>query len=141
MSVKTKRDIAVETTEDPIDTRGILDEIDPGCGALVTFSGVVRNHNEGRDVQGITYQSYRQMVPREGTRIAEEICERFAVQSIRLVHRVGELKVGDTAMFVAVAAPHRREAFAGIEALIDLVKERLPIWKKERYADDTAEWL
>ena len=134
-------DTVVEITDEPIDTTDILRTVETDCGALVTFSGIVRNSNEGRHVESMEYHCYREMAPREGDRIAQEISERFSVRVIRLVHRVGKLNVGDTAMFVAVAAPHRREAFAAIGALVDLVKERLPIWKKEHYADETAEWL
>ncbi|MDH3196625.1 MAG: molybdenum cofactor biosynthesis protein MoaE [Candidatus Krumholzibacteria bacterium] len=137
----TSNDMTVEITDDIIDTAAFVGELRPDGGAVVTFSGVVRNHNDGREVEGIHYDCYREMAQREGERIVDGIKEQFDVRAVRLVHRVGDLNVGEVSLLVVVTAAHRGDAFAAIEALVELVKERMPIWKKERYADKESKWL
>ncbi len=141
MSQSLPDNTAVHITEDPIDTVAALGALRADSGAVITFSGVVRNHNDGREVRGIHYDCYHAMARREGQRIVNEIIDEFGVRDARLVHRVGDLRVGDISLFVSVASAHRVEAFAAIEALVERVKGRLPIWKQERYADETEKWL
>lgn len=111
------------------------------CGGVVTFTGVVRAHNHGRPVTGIRYDCYREMAEAELQRIVEEVTATCAATAIRAVHRIGELKPGDIALLVVAASAHRKAAFDAAQRTIDDIKERLPIWKKEHYADATAEWL
>lgn len=131
----------IAITDAPIDTAAVRARSTRDCGALAEFSGVVRDHNDGQRVDGLHYQCYREMAEAEAERIAREVMEEFGVRHVSIVHRVGDLVVGDVAMYVAVTAAHRREAFAAIQAVVDRVKGRVPIWKKERYADGERRWL
>lgn len=112
----------------------------PGSGALAVFVGRVRDHNEDRQVERLEYEAYEAVCLAEGEQILEEAQARFGVLSLRCVHRAGMLEVGEPAVWVGVASAHRSEAFAACRFVIDEVKRRLPIWKKEHYADGTTEW-
>lgn len=114
---------------------------DPACGALATFEGWVRNHNEGRAVRALEYQGYEALGVAEGARIIAEAVQRFGVGHARCVHRLGPLALGDLAVWVGVSAPHRDAAFAACRYIIDEVKRRVPIWKKEFYADGDSGWV
>jgi len=112
---------------------------DDQAGATVTFTGVVRNHDHGRSVTGIQYVGH----PSAASIIAEvagEFTDRAGVRVIAIEHRVGTLVVGDLAMVAAVSASHRAQAFGTCSDLVDRIKERLPIWKHQQFADGTAEW-
>ena len=110
------------------------------AGALVTIHGWVRDHNQGRSVTALEYEAYAPMAQAEGEKIALEAERRFEVEAVRCLHRVGRLAVGETAVWVGVAAAHREAAFRACSYIIDEVKTRVPIWKKEHYADGTSEW-
>ena len=114
---------------------------DPRCGACVNFEGWVRNHNDGRDVLRLEYEVYEPLAVREGETIIAEAIEKFGVQKAAAIHRAGLMELGETAVIVGVSAPHRGEAFDACRYIIDQAKIRLPIWKKEYYADGTAEWV
>jgi molybdopterin synthase catalytic subunit len=116
-------------------------DFDPNCGAVVTFSGVVRSINEGRRVTGIFYDCYHEMAEAEIGRLVEDIVAECGVRSLKVIHRVGELTVGELSLLVLASSEHRREAFEATQRVIDEIKRRVPIWKKERYADAPAEWL
>ena len=111
------------------------------AGGFVCFEGWVRDHNEGRPVRGLTYTSYRALAESEGARIVQEARERFAIVAATCVHRIGELAVGEMAVWVGVSAAHRGPAFEACRWIIDEVKSRVPIWKNERYADGEGQWL
>ena len=111
------------------------------AGGVVVFEGVVRDHNSGRAVRGLAYQAYDALAASEGIRIVEEARVRHAVEALVCVHRVGELAIGDVAVFVGASAAHRAAAFDAVRYVIDEVKRRVPIWKKERYSDGDSEWL
>ena len=111
------------------------------AGGVVVFEGVVRDHNAGRAVRGLAYQAYDALAASEGTRIVDEARARHAVEALVCVHRVGELAIGDVAVFVGASAAHRAAAFDAVRWVIDEVKRRVPIWKKERYTDGDSEWL
>jgi molybdopterin synthase catalytic subunit len=113
----------------------------PKAGALVVFEGIVRNHNEGKNVRALAYEGYESLARAEAERIFDEAKEKFAVIDCLAVHRVGELAVGDTAVFVAVSAAHRDAAYLASRYLIDEIKKRLPIWKKEHYLDGSSDWV
>ena len=119
----------------------LLGDFDPTCGGVVTFLGVVRSPSQGREVVGIFYECYREMAEREIGLVIESVSKECSVKSIKVVHRIGEVAVGEVSLLVAVSAPHRREAFDATQRVIDEIKDRVPIWKKERYADDAAKWL
>lgn len=112
---------------------------DEACGAVVTFVGVVRNHDRGRSVVAIEYEGHPSAAQVLGT-IAEEVADAHSGCCVAIEHRVGTLGVGDTAMVAAVSAPHRSVAFLAASELVDLVKERLPVWKRQVFADGTDEW-
>ena len=112
----------------------------PAFGACVSFEGRVRDHNRGRPVLRLEYQAYPALAVKEGERILREVRERFQVEVIG-VHRFGMLELGDVAVWVGAASPHRRAAFAACAQAMDEIKRRLPIWKREQYADGEAEWV
>jgi len=108
------------------------------AGAFVSFEGRVRDTNEDREVVGLEYEAYPPLSLAEGTAIVREARD---VISARCVHRVGSLAVGDVAVWVGVMAGHRDEAFRACRFIIDEVKRRIPIWKKERYRDGSSTWI
>ncbi|MBV9620232.1 MAG: molybdenum cofactor biosynthesis protein MoaE [Gammaproteobacteria bacterium] len=114
---------------------------DPHCGGFVSFEGWVRDHNEGRRVTHLEYEAFETLAVREGERILREALERYPVARAGCVHRLGTLDIGAVAVWVGVSAPHRSEAFAACRYIIDEVKHRLPIWKKEYYADGDSGWV
>ena len=109
------------------------------AGAFVSFEGRVRDTNEGRVVVGIEYEAYPRLSLKEGTAVVREALE--GVIAARCVHRVGRLAVGDVAVWVGVIAGHRDEAFRACRSIIDEVKLRVPIWKKEHYGDGSSQWI
>ncbi len=111
------------------------------AGACASFEGWVRDHNEGRAVSGLYYQAYGVLAAAEGERIIDEAMTRFDIVEARCVHRVGELAIGDLAVWAGVSAAHRDAAFAACRFIIDEVKTRVPIWKRERYVEGEAGWL
>ncbi len=114
---------------------------DPACGGFASFEGWVREENEGQRVLRLDYEAYVELAVREGERIVAEAQRRFGVRQVRCVHRVGELALGELAVWVGVAAPHRAEAFAACRYVIDEVKHRVPIWKKEYYVGGDSGWV
>src|SRR5690606_9866116 len=111
------------------------------AGAFAAFEGWVRDHNEGGPVQGLRYEAYVALAEAEGARIVEEALARFGAIEACCVHRIGELAIGELAVWVGASAAHRDAAFDACRWIIDEVKARVPIWKHERYADGEAEWL
>ncbi len=111
------------------------------AGAVVLFYGVVRNENVGRRVLYLEYDAYPEMAEPEMRRVAEEIRARWPeVTEIAVQHRTGRLEIGEASLLVAVSAPHRREAFEAAHAYVDLLKERVPVWKKEVF-EGGEEWI
>jgi len=114
---------------------------DRACGAYVQFEGWVRDHNEGQQVLRLEYEVYEPLAVKEGQRIIDEAIERFGLSRAAAIHRSGLLELTDIAVIVGAAAPHRGEAFDACRYIIDQLKLRLPIWKKEYYANGAAEWV
>ena len=114
---------------------------DPACGGYASFEGWVRDHNEGKRVQRLEYEAFAALAVREGERIVTEAIEKFGVARAACVHRIGDLRIGELAVWVGVSAPHRGEAFAACRYIIDEVKHRVPIWKKEHYVDGDSGWV
>ncbi len=111
------------------------------CGGVVTFLGVVRSHSDdGRLVRGLSYEAFEPMATAEFERIAGRARERFGEVRVAIIHRVGDLAVGDIAVAIVAAAAHRGTAFDACRYAIDEVKRDAPIWKRERYADGSDEW-
>ncbi|MBI1349610.1 MAG: molybdenum cofactor biosynthesis protein MoaE [Actinomycetales bacterium] len=131
----------VEVVEHPIDA-GLLEAAvaDPRAGAIVTFSGNVRDHDHGRQVAELTYEGHpsAEAVLRE---VAKEIDAAHEVIALAVAHRIGPIPIGEAALVAAVATAHRGEAFEACRALVDLTKEKLPVWKHQRFTDGTEEWV
>ncbi len=131
-----------EIVRSAIDPRAVEAAVrDSSCGGVVSFFGVVRDRSDdGRDVSHLEYEAYDEMAVAEFEAIAREARDAFGDVRVAIVHRVGELAVGDIAVAVCAASPHRAAAFDACEYVIDAVKARAAIWKKERYADGSGEW-
>ncbi len=114
---------------------------DPAAGAVVTFDGRVRDHNEGRPVARLAYQAYPALALPVGMRILEEEAVRHGLLHAVAVHRTGELEVGEVAVWLGVSSAHRGAAFDAARAIMERLKYELPVWKKESYADGTTEWV
>jgi len=128
--------------ETPFDTGNLRAALlDERVGGYASFEGWVRDHNEGRRVVGLHYEAYAALAEAEGARILDEAMQRFAILDAHCTHRTGELAIGELAVWVGVTAAHRDAAFAACRYVIDEVKARVPIWKRERYADGDAGWL
>ena len=133
---------AFEFSPAPIDTAALAAPLArPDAGGFAAFEGRVRDLNEGRRVDALDYEAFEALAIAEGERIVEAALSRHGALAGRCVHRVGRLAVGDVAVWVGVAAPHRAEAFAACREIIDAIKHRLPIWKKEHYADGDSGWV
>ncbi len=113
---------------------------DPGAGGIALFAGAVRDIDHDRGVTALSYSAHPS-AESELRRVAEMIAEKFPVLGIAAVHRVGDLEIGDLAVVVAVACPHRAEAFDACRALIDELKASVPIWKHQRFADGSSQWV
>jgi molybdopterin/thiamine biosynthesis adenylyltransferase/molybdopterin synthase catalytic subunit/rhodanese-related sulfurtransferase len=111
------------------------------AGGFASFEGRVRDRNEGRAVTGLDYEAYEELAVAEGTRIVDAACARHGAVAARCVHRLGPLAVGEVAVWVGVVSAHRAEAFAACREIIDAIKHRLPIWKREHYADGSRQWV
>ena len=110
-------------------------------GGFVTFEGKVRNHAQLRQVLRLEYEAYDDLAISEGEKLVAEAIERYQLESATVIHRLGLLEIGETAVVIQTAAAHRREAFAGCEWILDQLKHRVPIWKKEYYADGDSGWV
>jgi molybdopterin synthase catalytic subunit len=126
----------------PIDPSAVLERVGGDRdGAIVLFLGTVRDHNDGRPVRGMRYEAYVEMAEAVLEAIAREAGDRAGTEEVAVVHRVGELTVGEHSVAIAVAAPHRADAYDASRYIIEEIKKRLPVWKREHYADGEARWL
>jgi len=113
---------------------------DPAAGATVSFSGDVRNHDDGRSVLTLTYEGHP-TAERILAEVAQEIAQRFEIIALAVAHRVGPIPIGEAALVAAVSAAHRGEAFRAGSELVEQVKARLPVWKHQVFTDGTEEWV
>lgn len=126
----------------PIDGSSLLAEtLTPRDGAALLFLGVVRNHNEGQEVAHLEYDAYLEMASGTLEAIVAEACGRWETGEIRVVHRVGRLEIGEASVAIAVASPHRDAAYSASRYIIEELKKRAPIWKKEGYVAGESAWL
>jgi molybdopterin synthase catalytic subunit len=127
---------------EPLDAAALAEALKTdGCGAIVTFAGVVRDRSDdGRLVTGLAYEAYDALAVAEFETIAAEARARFGPCEMTIAHRAGDVRIGEAAVVVVVAAPHRGAAFDACEYAIDELKARAPIWKHERYADGDSTW-
>lgn len=131
-----------DLTSRPLESVDLLHRLkQPESGAVVSFRGCVRNQNRGRSVVALEYQAYEELARKEGSRILGEVREEYPVHGGICVHRVGMLEVEDIAVWIGIGAAHRKDGFQACRYVINEVKKRVPIWKKEHYEDGTAQWI
>jgi molybdopterin synthase catalytic subunit len=132
----------VAIVQEPIDPRAVLGRVGaPGDGAVLLFLGTVRDHADGRAVQGLHYEAYQAMAEEVLAAIAAEAAGTLGTDRLAVVHRVGELAIGDVSVAIAVSSPHRAEAYEASRYVIEAIKQRLPVWKQERYASGDVGWV
>ncbi len=132
----------IQLIHKPIDSATLLERAQsPEAGAVVMFLGVARRMTRGRETVELTYDAYEEMAAKELERLEAEARERWPLVECSIVHRLGLVPLGEASVAVAVASPHRRKAFEAGEWLIDTLKQRVPIWKQEHWADGASEWV
>jgi molybdopterin synthase catalytic subunit len=132
----------IRLTSDPIDHHGLTEQVRRAdCGAVVTFLGTVRDLTDGRETAALDYEAYPAMALKKMAEIEADTRRRWPVGEMALVHRLGHLGPGEVSVAVAVSCPHRGEAFEACRHAIDRLKELVPIWKKENWADGSSEWV
>ncbi|MCH7822074.1 MAG: molybdenum cofactor biosynthesis protein MoaE [Proteobacteria bacterium] len=132
----------ISVAASPIDPDELRKQLfDPASGAYCSFEGWVRNENDGHAVLRLEYEAYEPLALTEGEEILAEARRQFSCQTAHCAHRTGLLEIGDCAVWVGVSAPHRDEAFRACRYIIDQLKVRLPIWKKEHYVDGHSGWV
>jgi molybdopterin synthase catalytic subunit len=129
-------------TPDPIDHHALTEAVRrPDCGAVVTFLGTVRDLTDGKETIALDYEAYPGMAEMKMAEIEREVRQRWPVGEMKMIHRTGRLGVGEVSVAVAVSCPHRAQAFEACRHAIDRLKEMVPIWKKENWADGSTEWV
>jgi len=129
-------------TVDPISPNDVLGRVGSDeDGAVLLFLGVVRNHADARPVSGMRYDSYQEMAAEVLAAIATEAADRANSDRIAVVHRIGELQIGEVSVAIAVSSPHRAEVYEASRYVIEEIKKRLPVWKKEHYSDGASTWV
>ena len=129
-------------TSDEIELGDVIRAVEAGdAGAIVHFLGVVRNNTEGREVSYLEYEAYPPMAEKKMAEIAQEIHEKWGLDRVAMIHRVGRLEIGEVSVAVAVASPHRKEAFEACHYAMNRLKQIVPIWKREVWVDGEEEWV
>ena len=132
----------IQLVHEPIDTNDVLRSVaSHEAGAVVLFLGVTREFTAGRQTSSLDYECYPEMAERKLAELESDARRRWSLVNCTIVHRLGHLKLGEASVAVAISAPHRADAFHAAQWLIDTLKEVVPIWKKENWADGTAEWV
>jgi molybdopterin synthase catalytic subunit len=125
----------------PIDTQEAAESVrTPESGGIDVFIGTTRNQSRGRAVLALDYEAYEPMALKVMALLEREACDRWPLQRVTIVHRLGRVEVGETSVVVAVSSAHRKEAFEACRFLIDRLKQDVPIWKREYFADGSIEW-
>ncbi|MEZ6143715.1 MAG: molybdenum cofactor biosynthesis protein MoaE [Zavarzinella sp.] len=129
-------------TREPISHQQLLESVHTSsAGAVVLFLGTVRQMTNGRATVALDYEAHEPLAVKQMQLVADETRQRWPVQAISIIHRLGHLELGEASVGIAVSCPHRKEAFAACEYAIDRLKEIVPIWKKENWDDGTTEWV
>ena len=132
----------IELIQDPINTDMVLKSVaSTKAGAVVLFLGTTREFTAGRQTASLDYESYGEMAQRKMGELEAEARQRWSLIEVTLVHRLGPVGLGEASVAIAVSSPHRGDAFTAGQWLIDTLKEIVPIWKKENWADGTSEWV
>ena len=128
--------------DEAIDAQRLKDMLqDEQCGALATFEGWVRNHNNDSQVTSLTYYGYEKLAINQGKLIIEEAKRLFDIENAVAIHRIGALEIGDMAVWVGVSSKHRYPAFDACKWILDTIKADIPVWKQEYYQDQSSKWL
>ena len=131
----------IEMVEGTIDRRKIVDSVaGPGSGAIVTFDGTVRDNARGKPVTHLYYEAYSEMATKELHKIRDQAMQRWPLNAMSIVHRIGRMGIGESSVFIAVSSAHRKDAFEACRFAIDTLKTTAPIWKKEHYQDGEV-WI
>ena len=131
----------IELTYQPLDPERITTAVrQDSNGAVVTFLGTTRDHFEGKRVVRLDYEAYAEMALKKMAEVRRELQERYSIQDIAIAHRIGTVDIGQISLVIAVASPHRQEAFFACHEAVDRIKEIVPIWKKEVY-EDGSRWV
>ena len=129
-------------TSDAIDPATITEAVRrPHCGAVVTFLGTVRDLTDGRETIALDYEAYPVLAEKTMAEIEAEARQRWSIGEILILHRLGHLEVGEVSVAIAVSCAHRGDAFDACRYAIDQLKQRVPIWKRENWADGSTEWV
>jgi molybdopterin synthase catalytic subunit len=132
----------IELTTEPIDVQRLLNQVQqPAAGAVVLFLGTTRQFTAGRETTQLAYEAYHEMAERELERLAEEAHGRWPIVECAIVHRLGIVPLAEASVAIAVSSSHREVAFEAGRWLIDALKELVPIWKREHWADGSVEWV
>jgi MoaE-MoaD fusion protein len=131
--------VVAELTRAPIDAQKIVSAAKRGeDGAVVVFDGIVRNHSRGRQTLHLDYEAYEEMAVRQMRELGSKALERFSIRQVVMIHRLGRLEIGESSVLIIVASAHRSAAFEACRWLIDSIKQTVPIWKKETFADGSV---
>jgi molybdopterin synthase catalytic subunit len=129
-------------TGEEIELGDVIRAVEAGdAGAIVHFLGIVRNNTEGREVSYLEYEAYPPMAEKKMAEIAQEIHEKWGLDRVAMIHRVGRLEIGEVSVAVAVASPHRKDAFEACHYAMNRLKQIVPIWKREVWVDGEEEWV
>ena len=132
----------IALTSDSIDTAALLAQVSShAAGAVVLFLGTTREITAGRRTESLNYECYPEMAERKLAELEAEARRRWPLTGCAIVHRLGHLELGEASIAIAVSSPHRQQAFEAGKWLIDTIKEVVPIWKQENWADGTSEWV
>ena len=132
----------IELTNNPIDSALLIKRAQsPEVGAVLLFLGVTRRHTDGRETTTLHYDAYEEMALQELRSLRSEACEKWELAECHIIHRLGEVPLGEASVAIVTASAHRKPAFEAGEWLIDTLKRRVPIWKQEHWADGTTDWV
>jgi molybdopterin synthase catalytic subunit len=134
--IRGRENVTVALTRERVDAEKIVAAAKSGeDGAVVVFDGIVRNHSRGRRTLHLDYEAYEEMALKQMRELGLKACEKFAISHVTMLHRLGRLEIGETSVLIVVASAHRSAAFEACRWLIDTLKQSVPIWKKETFAD------
>lgn len=132
----------IQLTDEPIDVAALLATAQrPDAGAVVLFLGITREFTGQRQTVELDYEAYETMAELELAKLESTACQRWPLVDCSIVHRIGRVPIAEASVAIVASAPHRGEAFAAAKWLIDTIKEQVPIWKRERWADGSTEWV
>ncbi len=132
----------IRVTADPLSVDEALAAVgDPGAGGTCVFVGTVRDHSDAGDVTGLRYEAWEELAIKRLQELAAELAEKWPVKKVAILHRTGDLEVGEASVVIACSAPHRADAFEACRHAIERLKEDVPIWKKEELATGEAHWV